>query len=180
MPKLNGSTVALVALATLLVACTDQATAPSSDARRADVTPSSDTATTPALVRKLAAGRGITTLPRRQYVRPALVRLGRALAFDKILSGNRDIACTTCHLPAFATGDDKSLSIGQGGSGLGPDRTHPQGVFIPRNAPAFFRSRAASRCARRVVMSWRPFPTPPSAPSGAPRCSASAPFANIV
>jgi len=142
MPKLNGSTVALVALATLLVACTDQATAPSSDARRADVTPSSDTATTPALVRKLAAGRGISALPRRPYVRPALVRLGRALAFDKILSGNRDIACTTCHLPAFATGDDKSLSIGQGGSGLGPDRTHPQGVFIPRNAPALFNMSA--------------------------------------
>ena len=30
---------------------------------------------------------------------PALVRLGRALAFDKVLSGNRDISCMTCHLP---------------------------------------------------------------------------------
>src|SRR6266705_2416185 len=28
---------------------------------------------------------------------PALVALGRALMFDKILSGNRDISCATCH-----------------------------------------------------------------------------------
>src|SRR5438034_11840270 len=30
---------------------------------------------------------------------PALVALGQALMFDKILSGNRDIACATCHAP---------------------------------------------------------------------------------
>jgi cytochrome c peroxidase len=64
--------------------------------------------------------------------------LGQALAFDRILSGNRDISCMTCHPPAFATGDGKSLSVGQGGTGLGPDRRHPQGAFIPRNAPALF------------------------------------------
>jgi cytochrome c peroxidase len=71
-------------------------------------------------------------------VRPALVELGRALAFDKILSGNKDIACMTCHLPSFGTGDDRSLSIGQGATGLGPARVHPQGAFIPRNAPPAF------------------------------------------
>src|SRR5213596_1886032 len=31
---------------------------------------------------------------------PALVALGQALMFDKILSGNRDIACATCHAGA--------------------------------------------------------------------------------
>jgi cytochrome c peroxidase len=71
-----------------------------------------------------------------------LVRLGQALAFDKILSGNRDISCMTCHLPAFATGDGKSLSVGQGGTGLGPSREHPDGVFIPRNAPPLFNLNA--------------------------------------
>jgi len=30
---------------------------------------------------------------------PALVDLGQALMFDKVLSGNRDIACATCHNP---------------------------------------------------------------------------------
>jgi cytochrome c peroxidase len=77
-------------------------------------------------VRQLTAGRGIGPLARPAPVRPALVELGRALAFDKILSGNKDIACMTCHLPRFATGDDRSLSIGQGGSGLGPARPCPE------------------------------------------------------
>ena len=89
-------------------------------------------------VRQLTAGRGITALGQPPQVRPALVRLGQALAFDKILSGNRDIACMTCHLPSFATGDGRSLSIGQGATGLGPGRVHPQGLFIPRNSPALF------------------------------------------
>jgi cytochrome c peroxidase len=89
-------------------------------------------------VRQLTAGRGITALGRPPEVRPALVRLGQALAFDKILSGNRDISCMTCHLPTFATGDGRSLSIGQGATGLGTSRVHPDGVFIPRNAPALF------------------------------------------
>ncbi len=90
------------------------------------------------LVRVLAAARGVVPLPRPPYIRPALVRLGRALAFDRILSGNRDISCMTCHAMAFATGDGKSLSIGQGGIGLGPTRYHPKGIFIPRNAPPLF------------------------------------------
>ena len=98
--------------------------------------------TTADLVRQLAAARGIVPLPHPAFVRSALVQLGQALTFDKILSGNRDISCGTCHLPAFATGDGKSLSVGQGASGLGPDRVHPQGVFIPRNAPPLFNLAA--------------------------------------
>lgn len=69
-------------------------------------------------------------------VRPELVDLGRALAFDKILSGTRDISCMTCHPPAFGTGDARTLAIGQGATGVGPARTHPDGTFIPRNSPA--------------------------------------------
>jgi len=98
----------------------------------------SDRSALAAQVRQLTAGRGITPLERPAQVRPALVQLGQALAFDPILSGNRDIACMTCHLPKFATGDDLSLSIGQGATGLGPARVHPQGIFIPRNAPPLF------------------------------------------
>src|SRR5712664_702891 len=51
---------------------------------------------------------------------PALVDLGQALMFDKVLSGNRDIACATCHNPVTNAGDGLSLAIGTGGSGLGP------------------------------------------------------------
>lgn len=89
-------------------------------------------------LRALAATHGIVSLPPATHVRPELVKLGQALAFDPILSGNRNMACMTCHLPAFATGDGKNLSIGEGGTGLGPNRTLGRGVFIPRNAPPLF------------------------------------------
>jgi cytochrome c peroxidase len=101
-------------------------------------TSSSDLRGLAAEVRQLTAGRGITALARPRPVRPALVRLGQALAFDKVLSGNHDISCMTCHLPAFATGDDRSLSIGAGATGLGPQRVHPDNAFIPRNSPPLF------------------------------------------
>jgi cytochrome c peroxidase len=91
-----------------------------------------------AQVRALTAARGIGPLARPAAVRPELVRLGQLLAFDKILSGNKDISCMTCHLPGFATGDGRSLSIGQGATGLGTARVHPGGAFIPRNAPPAF------------------------------------------
>ena len=94
------------------------------------------------LVRQLAAGRGVVPLVRPPHVRDELVRLGQVLAFDPILSGNKNISCMTCHMPAFATGDGKSLSIGEGGNGLGPSRSHPTGVFIPRNAPPLFNLAA--------------------------------------
>jgi cytochrome c peroxidase len=65
----------------------------------------------------------------------ALVSLGQALFFDKELSGNRDIACATCHSPATAMGDGQSLAVGTGGSGVGPSRTLGSGrQFVPRNA----------------------------------------------
>jgi cytochrome c peroxidase len=134
-------TVALIAGVVSLSACDDHVptpqpapiTAPTS--QRATASPSS---TLPQTVRQLAAARGIVPLAAPPRVRPALAKLGQALAFDKILSGNRDIACTTCHLPALATGDGRSLSVGQGATGLGPARVHPTGVFIPRNAPPLF------------------------------------------
>lgn len=53
---------------------------------------------------------------------PAEVRLGHLLFYDPILSGNRDIACATCHHPRFATSDGLSLGLGTGASGLGPAR----------------------------------------------------------
>jgi cytochrome c peroxidase len=74
---------------------------------------------------------------------PEKVELGRALFFDKVLSGNMDISCATCHHPTLATADGISLSVGTGGLGLGPDRDIPlddddNPIFIPRNAPDIF------------------------------------------
>lgn len=66
------------------------------------------------------------------------VELGRMLFFDKILSGNRNIACATCHHPDHAGTDGIALGIGEGGTGLGPDRTVKDPVLgrVPRNSPA--------------------------------------------
>jgi cytochrome c peroxidase len=132
-----GSLAVSVALVALSGCGDDDATAPpkplSADASRSEMHALA------AEVRLLTAGRGITALPKPPQVRPALVQLGQALAFDKVLSGNRDISCMTCHLPSFATGDGRSLSVGQGGTGLGPARTPAPGVaLIPRNSPQVF------------------------------------------
>jgi cytochrome c peroxidase len=125
---------AVAALAVLLLACD----ADSADTPNAPSLGEGATLELVQEVRALTAGRGIGPLERPAPVRPELVRLGQALAFDKILSGNKDISCMTCHLPGFGTGDGRSLSIGQGATGLGTARIHPAGEFIPRNAPPAF------------------------------------------
>ena len=139
--------VGLGFVAATLSACRDEASAPTTPAPEAAASTNrgpndNSNSATIALVRQLAAGRGIVPLPRRTHVRNSLVRLGQALAFDPILSGNKNISCMTCHMPAFGTGDGKSLSVGEGGFGFGPRRQRPDGVFIPRNAPPMFNMAA--------------------------------------
>ena len=174
--------VAAALLAGPLMYCADQsATSPKASASRQPAASTTPATLTPALVRQLAAGRGVVPLPPAPYVRPALARLGRALVFDKILSGNRDISCTTCHLPEFATGDGRSLSVGQGGTGFGPARRHARRGLHPAQraaavqhrrdaAPLLGRTRRSRRarscCTRRPGISSR---------ADAPRASSSAP-----
>ncbi|MBN8609441.1 MAG: cytochrome-c peroxidase [Deltaproteobacteria bacterium] len=65
----------------------------------------------------------------------ALVTLGQALFFDPELSGNRNTACASCHLPSLHAGDGRHLSIGQTGARL------PRQVVEPFNrsfATSFF------------------------------------------
>lgn len=69
--------------------------------------------------------------------------MGQSLFYDTILSGNRNISCAHCHHPDFGTGDGLSLGIGEGGQGLGPERTPGMGLSriakrIPRNAPGLW------------------------------------------
>ncbi len=71
------------------------------------------------------------------------VILGNLLFYDKILSGNMNISCATCHHAMADTGDGLSLSAGEGGMGLGITRALGVGddavhERIPRNAPALF------------------------------------------
>lgn len=77
---------------------------------------------------------GIEPLPAPPPVSDELVALGQALFFDKILSGNQDVSCATCHLPEHFTGDGRTLSDGVGGLGFGPNRGG--GTVIPRNSPS--------------------------------------------
>ncbi|MBW8838305.1 MAG: hypothetical protein JF602_00390, partial [Gemmatimonadetes bacterium] len=75
----------------------------------------------------------------------ALVELGRSLFFDKVLSGNRDVACATCHSPLSHGADVLSLSIGTGGTGDGAARTLGAGrQFTPRNAPSLINTGLGS------------------------------------
>ena len=73
----------------------------------------------------------------------AQARIGQLLFYDKILSGNKNISCGTCHHHDLGGTDGLSLGIGEGGVGLGPNRTAGTGAEairkrIPRNAPALW------------------------------------------
>ena len=73
----------------------------------------------------------------------AQVNLGRNLMFDKILSGNKNISCASCHHSLAGTGDGLSLPVGEGGRGLGITRDVGAGSDlvverVPRNAPPVF------------------------------------------
>jgi cytochrome c peroxidase len=69
---------------------------------------------------------------------PEKVELGRLLFWDPILSGEKDVACATCHHPDFGYAETLDVSIGSHGVGLGPNRrfeaaggTRP---FVKRNS----------------------------------------------
>ena len=73
----------------------------------------------------------------------AKIELGRMLFFDKIMSGNKNISCATCHSTLVGSGDGLSLSVGEGGKFLGPMRTAGEGTSaipgrVGRHAPALF------------------------------------------
>jgi len=74
---------------------------------------------------------------------PAKVELGKLLFYDKILSGNKNTSCATCHHSLTDTGDGLSLPVGEGGQGLGVVRNtgeprHAIVERVPRNAPPIF------------------------------------------
>lgn len=72
---------------------------------------------------------------------PAKVALGKALFFDQILSGNRDVACATCHDPSAALTDGRSLAIGTGGTGGTTSRQLGEGrQFTTRSAPTLLNA----------------------------------------
>jgi len=74
---------------------------------------------------------------------PDRVALGRLLFHDPVLSGNRNIACATCHHSTLASADGQSLGVGEGGTGLGAERRRAEHRTslkhrVPRHSPALF------------------------------------------
>ncbi|MDE2650276.1 MAG: hypothetical protein OXI62_06115 [Chloroflexota bacterium] len=113
-------------------------------------------------LRRVITQQGLSAYPGRELIEAdsELTRLGRDLFFDPILSGDRNIACATCHHPAFAMADARALPIGAGGTGLGESRSfravlqlEEKGavvnpfvdVFIPRNSPTIINSALLSQ-----------------------------------
>jgi cytochrome c peroxidase len=64
------------------------------------------------------------------------VELGRLLFWDPILSGTKDVACATCHHPDFGYAEDRDISIGVHGVGLGAGRRFDTAgrMFVKRNS----------------------------------------------
>ena len=119
---------AALAAAASVAACSDAPFVP------VDSTPALD-----ARLRQAIAPWGVVPILPVKAPDPAMVSLGRMLFFDKVLSGNRDVACASCHSPGAHTGDDGSLAIGTGATMNGGVRTLGSGrQFTPRNAPGLF------------------------------------------
>jgi cytochrome c peroxidase len=92
-------------------------------------------------VRQAVQQWGVAPLLPVAQQNPALVDLGRSLFFDKILSGNRDVSCATCHDPMTQGGDGRSLAVGTGATMTGSVRVLGKGrEFTPRNAPSLFNT----------------------------------------
>jgi cytochrome c peroxidase len=69
---------------------------------------------------------------------PEKVELGRFLFWDPILSGEKDVACATCHHPSRGYSDGRDLPLGVGAKGFGQDRHDQSGgriPIVPRNVP---------------------------------------------
>ncbi len=72
-------------------------------------------------------------------ITPAKIALGRLLFFDPVLSATKDVACATCHHPAFGWADGRSTPIGVDGAGPGPARvfrTTSNRPLLTRNTPS--------------------------------------------
>lgn len=65
------------------------------------------------------------------------IQLGKLLFYDPVLSGNKDVACVSCHHPDFGYAEGLDLSIGVNGVGLSRSRKFTENNSIPivkRNA----------------------------------------------
>ena len=122
-PNVLPRVASLIAAATLLLAVACQKSTPTPD---------------PAELTTLTALPLVAPAPADNPGSPAKVALGRALFWDPVLSGGRDVSCATCPHPANGYADGLDLSIGSNGQGLGTSRRFrvPNNIaFVKRNSP---------------------------------------------
>ncbi|MEM1406398.1 MAG: cytochrome c peroxidase [Bacteroidota bacterium] len=106
----------------------------------------------------------VAPVPENNPLTSEKAELGRLLFWDPVLSGNKDVACATCHHPGQGYADGLDISIGIGGSGLGESRKgtvlakrnahtvlnsafngiDKDGITYPLNSPMFWDNRAMS------------------------------------
>jgi cytochrome c peroxidase len=95
------------------------------------------------------AGSGLSALPATAPDAPdnpttaAKLALGRALFWDPVLSGGRDVSCASCHHPASGYADGLDLAIGENGQGTGSARHFRTPNTIPfgqRNTPTLLNT----------------------------------------
>ncbi|MCC3155231.1 cytochrome c peroxidase [Hymenobacter sp. BT770] len=85
----------------------------------------------------LAALPLVAPAPTSNVSSPEKIALGRALFWDPVLSGGKDVSCASCHHPATGYADAIELSIGVNGQGLGSARRFraPNDIaFVKRNS----------------------------------------------
>ncbi|MCL9782405.1 cytochrome C peroxidase [Vibrio sp. S4M6] len=117
-------------------------------------------------LRKLIEQHELTGNPTQGFDIPSVdseeVKLGKLLFFSKALSGDKSVACASCHHPYLGGGDGLSLAVGTRAVDedvLGPGRRTLDGSFyIPRNTPTVFNAglykRSLFRDARVEFVDW--------------------------
>ncbi|MEM8710454.1 MAG: cytochrome c peroxidase [Planctomycetota bacterium] len=120
-----GSRATALAAALLMAAC--------SSGSDGDTTQDPDLGPLVDELRTVVTNQSIQPVPDPPSLSADLVELGRALYFDKELSGDRDVSCATCHLASQHGSDGRTLPAGVGGAGIGPARI--AGSTIPRHSP---------------------------------------------
>ena len=78
------------------------------------------------------------TIRENNPLSPEKVELGRLLFFDPVLSADNMSSCATCHHPDLGFSDNRKLSMGFGGQGIGPARKN--GIALPRNTPTIWNA----------------------------------------
>ncbi len=85
----------------------------------------------------------VVTPPKNNPASEAKEELGRLLFYDPILSGDKDVACVTCHHPSNGYAEFLDISIGPNAKGLASQRrfNSPNDIpFVKRNAQTILNS----------------------------------------